>query len=136
MDDDVSRQLAKARQLLEESKAKIAAQDDSEELPFFMKDTTPVEESDEVEKKRKNVTKSQNDEDLITTDGELMAALSEEENWEARPLGDVFEKESKAVVRKLADRDVAASIMNLRMSMQGEDYKKIFDKANWFIGDY
>ena len=90
----------------------------------------------EIDKKT-SVTKSIDDNGLITTDGELMAALSEEEDWELKDLMDVFEDEiadSKGT-STLADRDVAASILNMRMNMHNEDYRKVFDKRNFFIGE-
>jgi len=79
---------------------------------------------------------------LVTADGEKMAKLSEEEPWEYRSLLDVFENErdvnedvySKAS-QQLAQRDVAASIYNLRKELKTEDYRKIFDKRNRFIGE-
>jgi len=136
-DDNASRELARARSLLEQSKAKISAQQEEEEesgqLPFFIK------ESAEEDEKRNTVTKTKNNENgLITTDGELMAALSEEESWERRGLLDVFEnelKEESDASKQLARRDVAASIRNLRIRMHGDDYRKIFDKSNRFIGE-
>ena len=35
----------------------------------------------------------------------------------------------------LADRDVARAIYNLRKSMQNDDFKKVFDARNRFIGE-
>lgn len=129
--DDIAKLQAKARTLLEKSKAKLAESPENESgetLPFFA--------AQEMNgSKREAVIKSTTTEGLITTDGELMAALSEKESWEVRGLLDVFESETKRKPDRLADRDVAASIYNLRKVLQNEDYKKIFDKRNRWIGE-
>lgn len=147
MDDDITRLQLKARQLLEKSKAKLASKGENgakrangssssngakEALPFF---ATAV--------KVRNIIKSRNEETgLVTADGERMAALSEEEEWEARSLLEVFENEMdenedvySLASQQLASRDVAASIFDLRKSLQTDDYKKIFNKRNPFIGE-
>jgi hypothetical protein len=65
-----------------------------------------------------------------------MAKLSEEEEWESRSLLEVFQNErGPAKEHKLADRDVAASIFNLRRVLQTEDFQRIFDQRNRFIGE-
>lgn len=139
IEDDITRQLARARDVLAKSKAKIEEQeiDDLEEdssskngVPFF------ASLDANADTKKEKVIKSRNEEGLFTTDGELMAEMSESEEWEVRPLLEVFESESKDPAKDpLADRDVAASIFNLRKVLQTEDYQKIFDKRNRFIGD-
>jgi hypothetical protein len=142
-DDEISKQVVRARELLEKTKAKIEAKEQEEldalndnngatngSVPFFA--------SKDVVKnnKKEKVTKTQNDEGLITTDGEMMAMLSETEEWESRSLLDVFENENEdSRVDYFADRDVSASIYNLRKTLQLKDYQKIFDKRNFFIGD-
>lgn len=140
IDDDISAQLAKARALIEKAKAKI----ENEAAEAVEQQEGEVESKAEsisvtsAESKVASVIKSTNEEGLFTTDGDLMAELSEAEEWEDRGLLDVFETEGEEesdVSRQLASRDVAASIMNLRMSMQNEDYRKIFDKRNRFIGE-
>lgn len=140
IDDDISAQLAKARALIEKAKAKI----ENEAAEAVEQQEGEVESKAEsisvtsAESKAASVIKSTNEEGLFTTDGDLMAELSEAEEWEDRGLLDVFETEGEDesdVSRQLASRDVAASIMNLRMSMQNEDYRKIFDKRNRFIGE-
>lgn len=141
MNDDVSRQLAKARELLELSKAKLAAQEEAGDPKDAVEQNRAVvlESSEMVDEKRLRVTKSTDDESgLITTDGELMAMLSEEEVWEVRDLFDVFEDELEEsdVSKQLAKRDVAASIVGLRISMHNDDYKKIFNTRNRWIGEY
>ena len=35
----------------------------------------------------------------------------------------------------LADRDVVASIWNLRKTLHNDDFVRVFDKQNRFIGD-
>ncbi len=147
-DDEISDQLTKARKLLEQAKAKVAAaaQADTEESQSEKDIATANAENnensaieDKIRKRKESVIKTQNEETgLITTDGELMAALSEMEAWEARSLGDVFENDDKSgetVEDGLASRDVAASIFNLRMKMNDADYRRVFDKRNRFIGE-
>ena len=116
--------------------------DDSEEskasdvsVPFFASQAA-TKNKREGEKKEK-VIKSKNENGLFTTDGALMAELSESEEWEARPLLDVFQNDNKKANTKdtLADRDVAASIFGLQKVLQTEDFLKIFDKRNRFIGN-
>lgn len=139
-DEEIERQLAKARELLAKTKAKLgqeivddAKADESGDgaVPFFAT-VTPG---------RENVIKSRDEKTgLITTDGEKMAQLSEDEQWEGRPISEVFENEIEDDVysmaaQQLADRDVAMSIFNLRKSMMNEDYRAIFDKKNRFIGE-
>lgn len=137
--DDVARQLAKAKELLQLSKAKLAAQEQEVDSNEDAKEKKPVVlETSEIDEKRLKVTKYTNDESgLITTDGELMASLSEEEDWEVRSLIEVFEDEleESEVSKQLRKRDVAASIVNLRMSMHNDDYRKIFNTRNRFIGE-
>jgi hypothetical protein len=154
-EDDVDRELAKARLLLIEAKKQIAAMDAGEEyirpserdqtadttapnVPFF----ATLHHDSGMQNKRDIVIKSRNDDGLITVNGEEMAKLSEEEMWSARPLGEVFENELNEdedvyalATESLRQRDVAASIFNLRKSMQPQDYQKIFDKKNYFIGE-
>jgi hypothetical protein len=152
--DDVSQTLARARALLAKSKAKLAAKEENERnaqilendsgaqdgqsaaLPFF----ASVEARTTC--KRDAVIKSQDAAGLITTDGEKMASLSELEEWEFRGLVDVFDNESEENkemyirgTRRLADRDVAASIWNLRKKLHTKDFEKIFDPRNRFIGE-
>jgi len=184
--DDISRQLAKAKELLELSKAKLAAQEEAGDSKDAVEQKKPIVlKSSEIDEKRLKVTKSTDDESgLITTDGELMAMLSEEEDWEARDMFDVFEDEleESEVSKQLAKRDVAASIVGMRIrsvyicyilknyifalergtevsscfillqqfiitqlllcnaktnnSMHNDDYKKIFNTRNRFIGEY
>lgn len=142
-EDDITKQLERAKSLLEKSKAKIEAQGaavadfDEEEagktdgnIPFFANAMAKANGS-----KRDQVIKAKNGEGLFTTDGDLMAKLSEAEEWEVRALLDVFENENKDLDDSLADRDVAASIFGLQKTLQTEDFQKIFDKRNRFIGE-
>lgn len=146
-EDDISKQLERARELLAKSKAKMEAKEQEafevtkedekntkgkDSVPFFASKTASFDEN----KKKEKVIKSKNEEGLFTTDGEMMAELSESEEWQVRPLQEVFENEKKEKsADPFADRDVAASIFNLRKVLQTEDYKKIFDNRNRFIGD-
>lgn len=150
MKDEINRELAEAKALLAQAQAQLEAMEAGEEVPTF-------EEEDDEEvpffasgggssksgsKKREILLKSTNEEGLITVNGEEMAKLSEEESWAAKPLNEVFKNELNenedayaSASKQLADTDVAASIWNLRKSMQESDYKRIFDKRNRFIGE-
>ena len=121
MNDDVVRQLAKAKKLLELTKTKLAAEEEDKannnneepQTSMVLEASTTT-----IDDKRTKVTKSTNeDSGLITTDGELMAVLSEEEEWEVRSLLDVFEDELEVsdVSNQLARRDVAGSIAAMRL---------------------
>jgi hypothetical protein len=145
-DEEVARQLKRAKEVLAKTKAKIEAKAkyveeleiDSEvpkrnsNIPFFASQAAKKNGD-----KKDKVIKSKNENGLFTTDGALMAELSEAEEWEARPLLDVFENENKTTKTNdsLADRDVAASIFGLQRVLQTEDFQKIFDKRNRFIGE-
>mmetsp|Transcript_3958 Transcript_3958/g.6228 ORF Transcript_3958/g.6228 Transcript_3958/m.6228 type:complete len:234 (-) Transcript_3958:841-1542(-) len=151
-EDEISKQLARAKAVLEASRAKIEARElaVAEEfssgvqskarkgalatnVPFF---ATAVSNGADKNGKKDKVIKNKNEDGLFTTDGDLMAKLSEEEEWEPRPLLEVFTSERERQEKDpLADRDVAASIFNLRKVLQTEDFHKIFDKRNRFIGD-
>ncbi|KAL3912058.1 MAG: hypothetical protein SGARI_001344 [Bacillariaceae sp.] len=151
-EDDVTRQLERARAVLEASRAKVEAQEKAAEeefsrqnkngkkkvamgadLPFF---ATQNGSNGKADGKRDMVIKDQNQDGLFTTDGDLMAKLSETEEWESRSLFEVFTDEiEKKEKDPFADRDVAASMYGLRKALQNEDFQKIFDKRNRFIGD-
>lgn len=157
-DDEIAKQLARAKALLEKSKAKIEAKqtqslvrdDDYAEsnnnrnktptksnsqsaIPFFAsRVAVPAKPSGT---KREKVVKATNDDGLVTIDGDLMAKLSETEEWEIRSLHDVFENETKNFRDPIAERDVAASIFGLQRVLQTEDFQRIFDKRNRFIGE-
>jgi hypothetical protein len=143
MDEEINRGLNKARALLEKSKARLASKGNGESssngepLPFFAQRAPTAKPS------RDGIVKFKDEETgLVTVDGEKMAELSEQEEWEERSLLEVFQneiKENEDVYSKaseqLQERDVAASIFNLRKVLQTEDYKRIFDKSNIFIGE-
>lgn len=143
MDEEIDRGLDKARALLEKSKAKLLASNGNgecgsgEQLPFFAQRAPTAKPS------RDGIVKFKNEETgLVTADGEKMAELSEQEEWEERSLLEVFQNEIKenedvysTASEQLQERDVAASIYNLRKVLQTEDYKRIFDKSNRFIGE-
>jgi hypothetical protein len=135
VDDDLSRQLAQARELIEKSKAKVAEQEKTKKETVATTIATEPQ-NNEIDKKT-SVTKFTDDNGLITCDGDLMAALSEDEDWELKGLMDMFEDETEEsdVKKSLADRDVAASIFNMRLKMHGADYRRIFDTRNRFIGE-
>lgn len=154
MGDEIDQELEKARALLKVAKAQLEAMDRGENLPPVVEETENAnidplpffaardETSSTSQDKREIVLKSQNEDGLITVNGDEMAKLSENETWESRPLAEVFENELKEdedvysiATQQLGGRDVAASIWGLRKSMKTEDYQKIFDKKNYFIGD-
>jgi hypothetical protein len=145
IDDDISKQLERARAVLAKSKAKLKAKEQeyiestsavdkpATDVPFF----AAKNESFERQKKKEKVVKNLNKETgLSTFDGDMMAELSESEEWEVRPLQEVFknEKEGKSS-EQFVDRDVNASIFNLRKSLQLEDFQRIFNPRNRFIGE-
>jgi hypothetical protein len=158
MEQQINRGLARAKSLIEKSKAKLKAREEADEVrqqqeqqlgsettpsastaavaatPFFVTRT--------VDREQRMIKAKDEKTGLITADGEAMAAISEQEDWEARPLSEVFTSEigEKAdiysvVSKQLSQRDVAASIFNLRRQLQLEDYQRIFDKKNYFIGE-
>uniref|UniRef100_A0A6V2NIU2 Ribosomal RNA-processing protein 7 C-terminal domain-containing protein n=1 Tax=Ditylum brightwellii TaxID=49249 RepID=A0A6V2NIU2_9STRA len=148
-DDDISRQIAKAKELVATAKAKMAkkeeeqkaaAEKDDDPALFFASDPSPSKAKGDGSQKREKVVKTKNEESgLITTDGELMASLSESEEWEVRPLSQVFKseiegKKSDSASKKF-ERDIAQSMMGLKRKMKKEDYERIFDKRNFFIGE-
>jgi hypothetical protein len=63
--------------------------------------------------------------------------MSESEVWETRSLLDMNDDvpDKSTASKRLADRDVAASIFNMRRHLQVNDYRKIFDTKNRFIGE-
>jgi len=146
LDDEVARQLQRAKEVLAKTKAKMEAkaklleevESDTEKpkngasVPFFASQAAKKDGD-----KKDKVIKSTDENGLFTTDGALMAELSETEEWEARPLLDVFQNENQKANTKdaLADRDVAASIFGLQRVLRNEDFQQIFDKRNRFIGD-
>jgi hypothetical protein len=86
---------------------------------------------------------------LVRADGEKMAALSEQEEWQRRPLYEVFnvievasdssdvqyQPNTSKTSRTLDERDMIASIRNLQQTLHNEDFKRIFDEKNRYIGE-
>ena len=79
-----------------------------------------------------------------------MALLSKSEPWEIRSLSQLkfrqeatldydgntsASEEETSSSSSLADRDVASSIYNLRKLLRNDDFMKVFDSRNRFIGD-
>ena len=155
-DPEIAAQIRKARQLVRESKLKMekerkaaelaatangdtngATADGSKEevtsLPFFAAQGTSPE-------KIKSKTKGG-----VIADGEKMASLSKSESWEKRSLSQMFDKEKRIDFdgnlvenddgSSIAKRDVAMAIFNLRKQLQNEDFKKVFNTRNPFIGE-
>ncbi len=146
-DDEITKQLERAKALLAKSKAKIEAKEmgslyrseDKIQEKSSPKSNIPFFASQIVTKtngnKREKVVKATNGDGLVTIDGDLMAQLSEAEEWEIRSLLDVFENETKNLSDPFSERDVAASIYGLQKVLQTEDFHRIFDKRNRFIGE-
>ena len=141
---DITKQLERAKAAIAISRAKMEAREqaeagldaeDTEEksdekaVPFFAMNT-----ADDDSKKDK-VIKDKNEDGGFTTDGALMAKLSEEEEWESRSLLDVFTNEKEKPDAMNIDRDIGQSMYNLRKTLQTEDFMRIFDKRNRFIGE-
>jgi hypothetical protein len=163
MEQQINRGLARAKSLIEKSKAKLKAREQvaaenevrqQQEQQQLGSETTPSASTAAVaaatpffvtrtvDREQRMIKAKDEKTGLITADGEAMAAISEQEDWEARPLSEVFTSEigEKAdiysvVSQQLSQRDVAASIFNLRRQLQLEDYQRIFDKKNYFIGE-
>ena len=150
----VAAQIRKAKQLLNETKKKQKQQEDSFLDTELVIPPTPKEESKEevlpffATKQREidsTKIKSKTKSGEIIADGTQMATLSKSEAWERRSLSQMFTKEARQdwdgndvtqeTSTTLADKDVARSIYNLRKSMQNEDFKKVFDPRNRFIGE-
>jgi hypothetical protein len=138
LEEEINQGLRKARAVLEKSKAKLAAREGpAPALPFFAQPQEPPKRS------RAGVVKAVHPvSGLIQADGEKMAEISEQEAWEFRSLVEVFENEMteeedrySLASQQLAKRDVAESIFQLRKELQTEDYRRIFDTNNRFIGE-
>lgn len=143
---EITKQLERAKAALAGARAKMEAREQAEagivddegkekngkkeSVPFFA-----MNAADENGKKEK-VIKDKNEDGLFTTDGDLMAKLSEEEEWESRPLMGVFKNEREEEPDPIGiNADIGQNMYNLRKSLQTEDFGKIFDKRNYFIGD-
>lgn len=157
--EEIMKQLERAKAAIAVSREKIEAQEafvafireegdkqdaskEKENVPFFASSNdSDNNSSTNSNGKKERVIKNKNeDTGSFTTDGELMAKLSEEEVWESRPILEVFETEEQegatpSFKAKNVDRDIAKSMFNLRKSLQTKDFMKIFDKRNIFIGD-
>jgi len=157
--EEIMKQLERAKAAIAVSREKIEAQEafvafireesdkqdaskGKENVPFFAtSNDSDNNSSTNSNGKKERVIKNKNeDTGSFTTDGELMAKLSEEEVWESRPILEVFETEEQegatpSFKAKNVDRDIAKSMFNLRKSLQTKDFMKIFDKRNIFIGD-
>lgn len=147
---DVQLRLARAKEMLAKSKAKLKRKEennDKEEssktaaVPFF----AAKSKSGDSETRRKQVIKATNDETgLVQADGDKMAELSENEEWEIRSVLGAFGTNEEDIenaeiyakaTESLSDRDAMANMWNLRKKMKTEDYEKIFDRRNFFIGE-
>jgi len=144
---DMTAQIEKAKQLINDAKKKQeetderaanpkAEEEETTQTPFF------AAKSDTADPDK---IKSFLESGEIIADGETMASLSASEPWERRSLSQMFDNESETdydgnVVEgkkknTLAERDVGASIYNLRKKMQTEDFLKVFNRKQYLIGD-
>ena len=100
--------------------------------------TTKKTDSNNLKVKSRN-----SDTGLVMADGERMAEISEDEPWEYRSIYEMFDNNNydaettseNKPLRVEMKTDVMASIQNLRKVLQQEDYRKIFDPRNRFIGE-
>lgn len=150
-EEEVNRRLVRAKEVLKMSKAKLESRAiqataggeskapvGASGIPFFASKKATVDPQ-----RRQRVIKARDDKTgLVTADGEKMAAISEQEEWQVRSLFELFENEMGEAgdvyspkSLQLADRDLVAGVWNLRKSMHTADYLKIFDKKNFFIGE-
>mmetsp|Transcript_8055 Transcript_8055/g.10320 ORF Transcript_8055/g.10320 Transcript_8055/m.10320 type:complete len:186 (-) Transcript_8055:77-634(-) len=134
LDEETAKLLENAKMLLEKAKSDLV---EDEAKKTQAKDSKKVMKN---ENKKASVTKEvMEDTGLITTDGELMAALSEDEEWSERSLLQMFDDETfddeDDVNESVINRDVAASINAMRVRMDNGDFNKIFDARNRFIGE-
>ena len=154
-DPAVAAQLRKAKQLIKDAKKKQKAHDES----FLDTEVTTTEEKSSSSSDgggggglpffaaKHNKIKSKTKSGEIIADGDEMATLSKSEPWERRSLSQMFVKEKGTdwdgnIIDKdevdrsvIMDKDVARSVYNLRKSMQTEDFRKVFDPRNRFIGE-
>lgn len=141
IDDDVSKQLAKAKEVLARAKAKLEKKSNEKKIESKDNKSKKVDDDDSdnkdaAEDKRSQVIKSTDGKTgLITTDGELMAELSEYEQWEMRRFDEQDEETAHQKAMKKRDLEVAQAIFNLRRQLKDGDYERIFDKTNYFIGE-
>lgn len=160
-DAATSAQLRKAKKLLNDAKKKqsealkkaeaaaaraelggdAVVEESKEKLPFFATKSFTASAVDSARK-----IKSKTDTGEIIADGETMATLSKSEPWEVRSLDQMFAQEARVdfdgnlveeedTSSKLAERDMAASIYNLRKELQNADFRAVFDARNRFIGE-
>eukprot|EP00985_Skeletonema_marinoi_P014981 scaffold7649_cov154-Skeletonema_marinoi.AAC.10 len=159
-DPSVAAQIRKARKLLRDTKKKMEIEQQQQQqsdessstesaptaaLPFFAQKSFTATAIDHTQK-IKSKTKSGE----IIADGDTMTSLSNSEPWELRSLTDIgFESEARSdfdgnlveveangeVKKTIAERDLAASIYNLRKVLKTEDFRRVFDSRNRFIGE-
>mmetsp|Transcript_23859 Transcript_23859/g.36155 ORF Transcript_23859/g.36155 Transcript_23859/m.36155 type:complete len:252 (-) Transcript_23859:189-944(-) len=161
-DPSVAAQIRKARKLLRDTKKKMEIEQQQQQqqsdesssdevasstaaLPFFAQKSFTATAIDHTQK-IKSKTKSGE----IIADGDTMTSLSNSEPWELRSLTDIgFESEARSdfdgnlvevdangeVKKTIAERDLAASIYNLRKVLKNEDFRRVFDSRNRFIGE-
>jgi len=127
------------------SESSTTTNEPSSPLPFFAQQQSFTATAIDNTRKIKSKTKSGE----IIADGDTMTSLSNSEPWERRSLSDIgFQSEARSDydgnlvevdlngnLGGLAERDLAASIYNLRKVLRNEDFKKVFDSRNRFIGE-
>lgn len=157
-DPAMAAQIKKAKQLIDDMKKKQKSQEEAAAAAAAVEGAPAGSEDDLAESKAENdeaklpffatksKIKSKNESGDIIADGETMASLSASEPWEQRSLSQMFEREDRedfdgnvvpatTDARTIADRDMAAGIFGLRRKLQTEDFFKVFNPRNRFIGD-
>jgi len=158
-DPSVAAQIRKARKLLRDTKKKMEIEQQQQQqsdessstesptaaLPFFAQKSFTATAIDHTQKIKSKTKSGQ-----IIADGDTMTSLSNSEPWELRSLTDIgFESEARSdfdgnlveveangeVKKTIAERDLAASIYNLRKVLKTEDFRRVFDSRNFFIGE-
>lgn len=162
-DPSISAALLKAKRLLEETreKQKLASETAAASPPPSVasaEETSPKEGEEEdtgtllpffaAKTTSSKKIKSKLETGQIVADGDAMTSLSATEPWERRSLSDLkFEREARQdydgnlVHEEIetrgmsADRDLARNVYNLRKSLRNDDFERVFDKRNRFIGE-
>lgn len=153
-DPSVAAQIEKAKRLLEDARKKQKEQEaaaasgaeagsqaegEDSKLPFFAAKSHAATAAEHARKIKSTTASGE-----IVADGAAMATMSQSEPWEVRSLDQMFDKEARMDYdgnevegegSGLAERDLAASIYNLRKALQNDDFRKVFNSRNRFIGE-
>ena len=116
-------------------------------LPFFATQSSSLFTAMAIDHTQKIKSKTKSGD--IIADGDTMTSLSNSEPWELRSLpdigfhsearsdfdGNLVEVDEDSTKKKISERDLAASIYNLRKVLKNEDFRRVFDSRNRFIGE-